>query len=150
MFGRVGRRDLSAEFCGGDITSDAGVLLPRQADRRLGLVDVVAAIVPDHRRDRRLAKHSLADLLRQRVFGIACGYEDFNGHNQLRRDAGVTSALGRLDEGASAATFSRFERHWNQQTAWAVHGLLVEQFIASFDSPPSSTSSWRDYWGITQ
>ena len=136
LFGRVGRRDLSAEFCGGAITSDAGMLLLRQADRRLGLIDSVASVIPDHRRDPRAAKHSVANLLRQRVFGIACGYEDLNDHNRLRRDAGVTAALGRIEDGASAATFSRFERHWDRDTAWAVHALLIDHFVASFDEAP--------------
>lgn len=135
-FGRLGRREMAAAFCGGDITSDAGMLLLRQTDRRLGLIDAVADVIPDHRRDLDRCQHTIADLLRQRVFGIACGYEDLNDHNRLRRDVGVTSALGRNVAGASAATFSRFERHWSQDTAWAVSALLVEQFIASFDDVP--------------
>lgn len=135
-FGRIGRQRITAGFCGGDITSDAGMLLLRQADRRLGLIDAVAAVIPDHRRDLDRCRHSIADLLRQRVFGIACGYEDLNDHNRLRRDAGVASALGRVVEGASAASFSRFERAWNRKTAWAVSALLVEQFISSFDTVP--------------
>ena len=75
-------------------------------------------------------------LLGRRIFWITYGYEDLNGHHQMRRGAGVCAALGRLDTGASAATFPRFECHWNRQTTSAVHGLLVEQFIASFSVPP--------------
>ena len=68
-----GRR-VEAEFTGGDVTSDGGVLL-RQADRKLGLLTAVAARLEDDR-DPARCRHRLVDLLRQRVFGIALAYED--------------------------------------------------------------------------
>src|SRR5665213_4087475 len=69
------KKKVTAAFDGGQISSDGGVLLLAGADRRLGLIDTLAAIIPDHR-DPALITHTLADILRARVFAIACGYPD--------------------------------------------------------------------------
>ncbi len=82
-----GRR-VEAEFSGGDVSSDGGVLLLRQADRRLGLTAAVAGALDDGRR-KASCDHTLLALLRQRVFGIALGYEDLNDHQTLRADPGL-------------------------------------------------------------
>ncbi len=64
---------MEAEFTGGDVSSDGGVVLLRQADRRLGLTAAVAAALEDRRRRAR-CDHNLPSLLRQRVFGLALAY----------------------------------------------------------------------------
>ena len=69
------QKKITAAFDGGLISSDGGVLLLAGADKRLGLIDTLAAIIPDHR-DPDLITHSMADILRARVFAIACGYPD--------------------------------------------------------------------------
>ena len=74
-FSSAKRRTLQADFSGGVLTSDAGVLLLREADRRLGLLDALDHAVPDPR-DPDLIAHPQRCLLAQRIFGIACGYED--------------------------------------------------------------------------
>ncbi len=74
-----------AAFDGGVITSDAGALLLRRADRALGLFDRVASCFEDHR-NRDLVVHSLRALVGQRIAGIALGYEDINDHDELRHD----------------------------------------------------------------
>ncbi len=111
------------------------MLLLRQADRRLGLIDAAAAELIDRRVAGR-CRHRLADLLRQRVFAIAQGYEDLNDHDRLRRDLAVQTALSRTADGASPATLCRFENGWSRESAWAISRLLVEQFIASHEAPP--------------
>lgn len=78
-FPALKRRMAQAEFSGGDIASDAGVLLLRQIDRRLGLLKAVDALIDDPR-DQRYVEHSQLSLLRQRVYGICLGYEDLNDH----------------------------------------------------------------------
>ena len=82
--GRQGRR-VTAAFDGESITSNAGALLLRAADRSIGLVDRVAACFTDHR-DARLTEHSVQTLVAQRIMGIALGHEDLNDHDELRHD----------------------------------------------------------------
>lgn len=78
------RRKIQAEFSGGAITSDAGVLLLRSVDQRLQLTERVAEDFHDLR-DPAKVQHTVVDLLRQRVYGLACGYEDLNDHDTLIR-----------------------------------------------------------------
>ena len=74
-FDGVGPRNLVASFDAEHITSDGGVVLPHQVDRRFGLLRRFAACFVDHRKPE-LVEHSVEELARQRVFGIGCGYED--------------------------------------------------------------------------
>jgi hypothetical protein len=76
------RRKVVSNWLGGDITSDAGLLLLRQAENRLGLLSAVADTLVD-KRHQSYAKHSLLNLLKQRVFAIALVYEDLNDQNNL-------------------------------------------------------------------
>jgi len=78
-------RKVTAAFDGGTISSDGGVFLLAGADQRLGLIDALAALFPDHR-DPAQISHSIADILRERVFAIACGYPDGNDLDALRAD----------------------------------------------------------------
>jgi hypothetical protein len=71
----VARKKVSAAFDGGRITSDGGVMLLAQAERRLGIADQLARVIPDERDASRVV-HLLPDILRARIFAIACGYED--------------------------------------------------------------------------
>ena len=81
-----GRRRVVADFDGGPITSDAGALLLRRVERRLSLIDQVAACFTDHRNPDPI-QHSRRTLIAQRIVAIALGYEDLNDHGQLRHDA---------------------------------------------------------------
>ncbi len=95
-FQGLGQREVVAAFDGGRITSDAGALLLREVDTRFGILDKLAACWTDHR-DPDLIEHSLEELLRQRVFGLCLGYEDVNDHDQLRHDALLAAAVGKVD-----------------------------------------------------
>jgi hypothetical protein len=125
------RRKIEASFQGGDVSSDGGVMLLRQADRRIGLSKAIAAVFKD-RRDPALVTHSLTDLLRQRIYGLALGYEDLNDHDTLRHDLAWQSAVERNQALASSPTLCRLEAQAERSTAAAIHEVLVEQFIASF------------------
>jgi hypothetical protein len=129
------RRAVEANFKGGDITSDGGVLLLRQADRRLGLCAAVATVLDDPRR-RASCTHDGQSLLQQRVYALALGYEDLNDHATLRRDLAIQTALDRDEELASSSTLCRWENRADRDTAWRIHDVMVEQFIASFKRPP--------------
>jgi Transposase DDE domain group 1 len=135
-FGRFGRRVIEADFSGGDLSSDGGLLLLRQVDRHLGLSRAAAAAIPDPRDPERI-RHGLRDLLAQRLYGLCCGYEDLNDHKTLRDDVLMQTAVGRAEALASAPTFSRLENRATRAQAWALHGVLIEQFIASHEQPPA-------------
>ena len=135
QFPAVNRRRVEANFQGGDITSDGGVLLLQQIDRRLGLTEAIARVLQDPRR-RASCEHDALSLLRQRVYALALGYEDLNDHAGLRQDLAIQTAVGRDQELASASTLCRWENRADRQAAWQMHDVLVGQFIASFRRPP--------------
>jgi len=129
------RRRVQASFDGGDITSDAGVLLLRQADRALGLSEAVAEVLGDGRRQAS-CWHDGLSLLRQRVYGLALGYEDLNDHATLRQDLAIQTGVDRDGVLASASTLCRWENRADREAAWRMHEVLVAQFMASFKRPP--------------
>jgi hypothetical protein len=129
------RRKIEANFSGGNVSSDGGLMLLRQADRRLGLIRAINATLPDPRHPA-LITHRQVDLLRQRIYGLAAGYEDLNDHDTLRNDLLWQSAVDRDSELASSPTLCRLENRAESKTAWAIHKILLEQFIASHASPP--------------
>jgi hypothetical protein len=134
-FPRCQGRRVQAEFSGGAITSDGGVVLLRQVDQRIGLTARLAQALPDPR-DPARCEHRLRDLLRQRIYGLALGYEDLNDHQSLRQDLAVQTAVDRDSPLASPATLCRWENRASRAVAWTLHEVLVEQFIASFSQPP--------------
>jgi hypothetical protein len=134
-FGKLGRRALQVDFGGGAVSSDGGLLLVREVDRRLRLTERMAAVLHDPR-DPDLITHPLVDLLRQRVYGIVHGYEDLNDHERLREDVLLQSVLEREEALGSAPTLCRMENRARRTEMWALHREIVETFIASFDQPP--------------
>lgn len=90
------RRMVVASFDGGTLSSDGGVLLLSEVDRRLGLLEGFAACFEDHR-NPALIEHRVVELVRQRVFGLALGYEDLNDHDELRSDPLLASVAGKAD-----------------------------------------------------
>ena len=100
-----GRR-VQAEFSGGAITSDGGVVLLRQGDQRIGLPARLAQSLPAPR-DPARCEQGWRALLRQRIYGLALGYEDLNDHQALRHDLAVQTAVDRDTPLASPATLCR-------------------------------------------
>src|ERR1039458_1580983 len=92
----IGGGELVWRFDGGDITSDGGVLVLKKLEARTGIVRRFAACFTDYRRADQI-EHPLWDLVMQRVFGLALGYEDLNDHDDLRRDPMLAVALGKDD-----------------------------------------------------
>jgi hypothetical protein len=134
-FGRLGRRMVEGRFDGGSMTSDGGVMLLSQIDRKLGLIEAASRCIADPR-NPMLIKHAVRDMLRQRVYGLALGWEDLNDHGALRQDVAMQTAVGVDREVASAPTLCRLESWADRATAVRLHRLLVEQFIASFETAP--------------
>jgi hypothetical protein len=135
-FGRLGRRVVEGRFDGGSMSSDAGVMLLSAVDRKLGLIDAASGCIADPR-NPLLIKHAVRDMLRQRVYGLALGWEDLNDHAALRQDVAMQTAVGVDREVASAPTLCRLESWADRATAVRLHQVLVEQFIASFKTAPT-------------
>lgn len=95
-FQPLGRRDVTARFDGGPISSDGGGLLLREVERQTGILRQFAACFTDHR-DEELIEHSVFELVAQRVYGLALGYEDLNDHEQLRHDPLLATLVGKRD-----------------------------------------------------
>jgi hypothetical protein len=138
-----------ADFTGGEISSDLGVLLLSAVDRRIGLMDRLTGSIVDSRH-ASYVKHSMRDLLSQRVFQIASGYEDGNDANTLRRDPLFKLAAGRapLDDDnllACGATFSRLEGALRRRDIYRMARALVEQFIAGYAEAPATITLDLDH-----
>ena len=134
-FSRVNGRRIQADFDGGDISTDGGLLLVEQVDRKLGLTGKVAKRLEDNRQAGKV-RHESEAMLRQRVYGLSAGWEDLNDSGQLRNDSMHQMAVGKDEALASAPTLSRFENAQTRQSALAVNLELIDQFIASHRSAP--------------
>jgi hypothetical protein len=138
-FASLSGRKVEADFDGGATTSDAGALLLRQAEGRVGIIDRVVSVVTD-RRNQSYVDHTYTDLIRQRVFQIACGYEDGNDSNDLRSDPGLKTACDRLPlsgaDLASQPTMSRLENSVSRSDLYRIGRALLQGFIESYDQPP--------------
>lgn len=133
-FGRLGRRVIEADFSGGDLSSEGGALLLRRMDQRLGLTAAAARALGDKRQPGKV-EHSLSSMVAQRVYGLCLGWSDVSDHGVLRSDLAMQTAVGRDQALASAPTLSRLETAATPGQAWALHGVLMEQFIASRRGP---------------
>ena len=89
-------RDVRGMFDGGAITSDAGALLLREVEAKLGIIGRFADCFTDHRDPERI-EHTVGQLIAQRVYGLALGYEDLNDHDQLRHDPLMAVLVGKHD-----------------------------------------------------
>lgn len=138
-FANISGKKVEADFDGGTTTSDGGMLLLRQAEARTGIVDRFVRAISD-RRHQSYIDHTYIDLLRQRVFQIACGYEDANDCDDLRSDPGLKTACERWplsgDDLASQPTMSRLENSVTHSDLYRMGEALLEIFIESYDKPP--------------
>ena len=128
-FAKLGRRAIDVRFDGGDVSSDGGLLLLRQVERRLGLLKAVAKVLPDPR-NPWLVQHTTEQLLRQRVFGLCQGYEDLNDHDRLRDDLALQTAVGKLKRRpparpcAGSRTVPIAPRRWPRSGFWSSSSSL--------------------------
>lgn len=159
-FQGLGRRKVQADFDGGEVSSDGGVLLLREIDQQLTIIEQFAQCFADHR-DPELVEHSLVELLRQRIYAIALGYEDLNDHDDLLRDVLLAASVGKTDiEGqgrrretdkgkalASSSTLNRLELTPADADKSArykkivysgemIEALFLELFLRSFQEAP--------------
>ena len=111
-FSPVKRRQVEADFNGGNISSDVGVLLLSQVDRKLGLSHSVATAIGDERRQTS-CEHTLEASLKLRIYALALGYEDLNDHQALRHDLALQTAVASDKALSSTSTLSSFENSAN-------------------------------------
>jgi hypothetical protein len=127
----VERKKLTVDFEGGNQSSDAGLLLLREAERKLGMCRRLAAAMPD-RRDQARIRHAMFELIMARSSAIACGREDGNDLDRLRHDPLMKLAVGRCPESgaplASQSTISRLENAPSKIEAARLSGSLVDQY----------------------
>ena len=131
----VQRKKVTATFDGGRLTSDGGVLLLSGADRQLGLGAALASVIPDHREPWRVT-HPLEDILRARIFAIACGYPDADDLDDLRSDPAFKLACGRLPESgddlASQPTVSRWENAPDLRTLLRLGYAMIDLWCRNY------------------
>jgi hypothetical protein len=145
-FAHCGSRHVVAQFDGGTISSDGGALLLRQTDQRLNLLPRLATCFLDGRQQSQV-QHSVQEMLAQRVYGLALGYEDLNDHEQLRTDPVFGLLAGRVEPTqplAGKSTLNRMELgagihdRYKKITYWkeAVDELLVQVFLEAHATAP--------------
>ena len=138
-------RRVEVSFTAGQVSSDGGALLLRQADRKINLLGRLATCFTD-RRSPHFVTHQLTEMLSQRIYGLALGYEDINDHEQLRADPlmGVLSGKRKLDEPlAGKSTLNRLELtgrspryHKISYSSESMDRLLTDLFMESHPAPP--------------
>jgi hypothetical protein len=137
-FGFLGRREVVGRFDGGRVSSDGGLLLLREVDRRFGVTEAVAGRLRDRRHPGKV-RQSLHDLVRQRVYQIACGYEDCNDAATLAGDPVFKAAVDRAPDSdpdlASQPTLSRFENSLSRTNLYRAAQVLIDLFVAR-TAPP--------------
>lgn len=163
-FHALGSRDVVGRFDGGRLTSDGGGLLLREVDRRVGMLGRLASCFTDYRNPNSL-EHSVHELVAQRVYGLALGYEDLNDHDVLRADSVLALLVGKRDltgearererdRGyplAGSSTLNRLELTTPESAASdrykkiaadpaALDQLLVDLFLESYEKAP------REIW----
>ena len=157
-FAKHNRRQVSARFDGGVISSDGGALLLREVDQRINLLPRLAACFEDGRDSQRI-EHRVEELVSQRVYALALGYEDLNDHDELRRDPLLALLVGKSDVGgqqrrrerdrgqplAGKSTLNRLERTTDGEDRYqkircdseAIDRLLVEVFVEAHPQEPA-------------
>jgi hypothetical protein len=131
-------KPLIARFDGGQLSSDAGVLVLREVEQRLGIAERLAACINDPRRPERV-RHEVTDILRFRMLMIAAGYEDGNDAGSVRHDPVFKLALDRLPNDAalcSQPTISRLENQPGHRALLRMARAMVEFYCDSFRQVP--------------
>lgn len=132
------KKNLTVDFKGGEISSDAGLLLLRQLDEKLGFTESLAGCLDDGRH-RSYVKQPVLDIFRQRLYQILAGYEDGNDADSLRGDPVFKGIAGRLVSDGSLAsqpTMSRFENGVTVKELYRLSACLLEHYVSSKEGRP--------------
>lgn len=135
----VAKKPVVVDFDGAEMSSDAGLMVLREVERRMGLAVLLGGCLEDPRDPTRV-RHSLAEIIRFRIMMIAAGYEDGNDAGFLREDPVFKMALDRAPEAealCSQPTISRLENLPDAQALIRIGQRLVDHYCASFPKPPA-------------
>ena len=137
---KISDKSVEVSYTGSSMSSNAGLLLLNGVIQQTGLIDQLACCIDDQR-DSRYVKHSVSNLLTQRILQIAMGYEDGNDSNDLRHAPLFKMSAGHLPTSdralASQPTMSRFENSTSKKDLYRIGHFFVAHFIASYASEPS-------------
>jgi hypothetical protein len=137
LFPYLKGRKIKVDFEGGNVSSDGGVLLLKQVDRKLNLLNRIASIMNNYdEREQNKVTHDIKSMLTQRIYGIACGYDDLNDHHELRHDIAWQTAAGKVEDLASVPTLCRFENSSVREMSMELMNLMIDVFIESFKNVP--------------
>jgi len=139
-FSALKSKKITAVFDEPAMSTDGGLLFLREALLRNDIVERIASVIPDKRHGSYVA-HELRELIAQRVAQIACGYEDANDCNDMRHDAALKVAAGRLPEDdalGTQPTMSRLENSVKSTVLFRIGEEIVDHFIDSFESAPEA------------
>ena len=136
----VSGKQVHITFDGDTISSDAGALLLKEIEQQIGIIDAIASVITDER-DQRYVEHSLKQLLSQRIYQVACNYEDANDCNSLRDDPIFKICADKLPSTdsplASQPTMSRFENSISMKTNYLIAKAFIDKFIGSYSEEPN-------------
>ena len=136
----VKNKKVELSFTGKDISSDGGLLLLKEVENQIGVISSLTDCITDDR-DTRYTQHSINELLSQRIYQIAAGYEDANDCNDLRKDSILKICAGKLPESdnelSSQSTMSRFENSVRRSELYRMAKSIAQHFINSYESEPS-------------
>ena len=128
-------KDVELSFDGEEVSTDGGLLLIDKINKDLNLTDKLSNTIDDTR-DQDIIKHTVKDMLKQRVYGLVAGYEDLNDHKHLSKDSLLKLISKKSKNLASSSTLCRLEQMSNPTIK--DQDILVTSFIESYDTPPES------------
>jgi hypothetical protein len=135
-FKDISHKKVVADFNGGDISSDGGLLFLREVERKIGIIQRMTNVLKDKRHSSYI-KHDLNQLMKQRVFQIASGYEDANDSDELKNDPIMKIVCEKSDTSlASQPTMCRFENAFSRTDCYRIAQAFVDVFIHSYKKPP--------------
>ena len=140
QFASISGKKVTADFTGGEVTRDVGVMIMRETANKIGIVEKLTEAIHDERH-QSYVKHEINELLTQRIFQIICGYEDANDANDLRLDPGFKASCGILPSEADLAsqpTITRFENSVTTKDLYRIAEVFIDRFVASYDKPPKA------------
>lgn len=132
-------KKIELTYSGDRISSDGGLLLLREVENQIGIIDNISHCITDNR-DQRYITHTIKEMLTQRIFQIAAGYEDCNDSNHMRGDMILKTCVGRLPQSgealASQPTMSRLENAIGKKELYIIGKQLVDSFVSSYAQVP--------------
>lgn len=132
-------KKVEVSFSGDRISSDGGLLLLREVENQIGVIDRISNCITDNR-DQRYVTHAIKEMLAQRIYQIAAGYEDCNDSNNMCEDMILKTCVGRLPQSGeglvSQPTMSRLENSIGKKELYLIGEQLVRSFVSSYAQAP--------------